>query len=170
MLKTLVARAGFKDLWESAQTGTTNKTEALAAVPAEVSHMHLDALFERPVQTRLVELLLSPKDDRRFTSCVLVHGMGGTGKTVTAVAAVQDTSVRRFFSELYWLTIGADAVGERILALQSVLYKSITGKSLTSKDKTEHEHHSLLVEAMSEKDQALMVLDDPWMPEQGHIC
>mgnify|MGYP004278706475 CR=1 FL=1 len=30
----------------------------------------------------LVELLVLPRADSRFTSCVLVHGMGGTGKTV----------------------------------------------------------------------------------------
>ena len=31
-------------------------------------------------------LLLLPKSDQRFTSCVLVHGMGGTGKTVSGAA------------------------------------------------------------------------------------
>ena len=57
-------------------------------MPAEVNRFVLDALFERPVQAKLVELLLLQQGERDFTSCVLVHGMGGTGKTVTAVAAV----------------------------------------------------------------------------------
>ena len=52
----------------------------LAKVPSALSHFALDALFERPVQAELVELLLLPKEAERFTSCVLVHGMGGTGK------------------------------------------------------------------------------------------
>ena len=90
----------------------------------------LDALFERPVQAKLVELLLLQQGDRSFTSCVLVHGMGGTGKTVTAVAAVQDRAVRIWFSNIYWLTVGADAVGERILALQAMLYKQLAGKGM----------------------------------------
>ena len=49
-------------------------------MPSAVAHFALDALFERPVQAELVELLLLPKEAGRFTSCVVVHGMGGTGK------------------------------------------------------------------------------------------
>ena len=60
----------------------------MAAVPQEVGHFALDTLFERPVQAALVSLLLLPKDDERFTSCVLVHGMGGTGKTVSGAGQV----------------------------------------------------------------------------------
>ena len=63
-------------MFESAQP----KVETLAAVPAAIAHFTLDTLFERPVQAELVELLLLPKEAERFTSCVLIHGMGGTGK------------------------------------------------------------------------------------------
>ena len=139
----------------------------LAAVPAEVNRFVLDALFKRPVQATLVELLLLRQGDRSFTSCVLVHGMGGTGKTVTAVAAVQDRSVRVHFRNIYWLTVGADAVGERILALQAMLYKQLTGKGMQDEEaKDEHERQAMLVAAMAEKQRSLLVLDDPWMPEQ----
>ena len=54
--------------------------EHLAEMPVELAHIALDTLMPRLVQTELVELLLIPKSDTRFTSCVLVHGMGGTGK------------------------------------------------------------------------------------------
>ena len=77
MLRTVIERAGFKELFESSRS----KADAvLAKVPLALSHFALDALFERPVQAELVELLLLPKEAERFTSCVLVHGMGGTGK------------------------------------------------------------------------------------------
>ena len=77
MLRTVIERAGFKELFESSRS----KADAvLAKVPSAVSHFALDALFERPVQAELVQLLLLPKEAERFTSCVLVHGMGGTGK------------------------------------------------------------------------------------------
>ena len=75
-------RAGLKQLYESSQSGAGTKAEALAAVPPTVGHFALDALFERPVQAELVGVLLTPSGSERFTSCVVVvHGMGGTGKT-----------------------------------------------------------------------------------------
>ena len=158
--------AGFKELLRASQSNASSKAEVLAAVPAEMNRFVLDALFERPVQAKLVELLLLQQGDRSFTSCVLVHGMGGTGKTVTAVAAVQDTAVRRWFSEIYWLTVGADAVGERIKQLAAVLYKQLSGKSMKEEGQDEHERQAMLVAAMADKQRALVVLDDPWMPEQ----
>ena len=128
-------------------------------MPAEVNRFVLDALFERPVQAKLVELLLLQQGDRSFTSCVLVHGMGGTGKTVTAVAAVQDRAVRVHMSNIYWLTVGADAVGERILALQAMLYKQLTGKGMQDEEaKDEHERQGLLVAAMAEKHRSLLCI------------
>ena len=80
--QTVVEHAGFTELYEASQADAGSKGEALAAVPTDVSHFSLDALFERPVQSTLVELLLLEIDDDAFTSCVVVHGMGGTGKTV----------------------------------------------------------------------------------------
>ena len=77
MLRTVIERAGFKELFESSRSKADT---VLAKVPLEVAHFALDALFERPVQAELVQLLLLPRTDRRFTSCVVVHGMGGTGK------------------------------------------------------------------------------------------
>ena len=135
MLKTVVERMGFKDLWDSSQAGKGSQADALAAVPHDVAHFALDALFERPVQAELVELLLLPKEDSRFTSSVLVHGMGGTGKTVTAVAVVRETAIRRRFSQIYWLTVGADAVGEKVKQLQAVLHKQISGKGIQPDEK-----------------------------------
>ena len=177
MLRTVVARAGFAQLYESAQQQQQRQgqqrgraggsgADGLAAVPQAVVHFALDALFERPVQAQVVELLLLPQADQRFTSCVLVHGMGGTGKTVTAVAAVQETAVRAHYFEVFWLTVGADAVGERIKQLQAVMYKQLTGKGTKGEDNDEHELQQMLVGAMAEKQRSLVVLDDPWMAEQ----
>ena len=129
--------------------------------------MALESYHERPVLAELTEVLLLPKADPRYTSCVVVHGMGGTGKTVTAVAAVQHTAVRRHCSDIYWLTVGADAVGAKLRQLAAMLYKQLSGKEAKAQqEKDEHEWQQLLVQAMAEKQRALLVLDDPWMPEQ----
>ena len=78
---------------------------------------------DRPIQAEILRLLLLPKSDRRFTSCVLLHGMGGTGKTVTAVAVLQEEGLRRHCSDIYWLTVGADAIDALLKQLQATFYK-----------------------------------------------
>ena len=136
MLRTLIEHAGFRELFEASRAGNELKTEVLAEVPLAVAHFALDALFERPVQAEVVELLVLSKSDRRFTSCVLIHGMGGTGKTVTAVATVQEDEIRRHYVHgMYWVTVGADAVGEKIKQLQAILYKQMTGASIDGTEK-----------------------------------
>ena len=99
MLTTLIEHAGFKTLLDDARASTVVKE--LAKVPDEIQHFDLEGVHDRPVQGMLVELLLLPKEDERFTSCVVMHGMGGTGKTVTAVAVVQEKAVRGHFSHIY---------------------------------------------------------------------
>jgi hypothetical protein len=168
MLQTLIQHAGFKALLQAARASATATAKELAKVPTEIQHFDLESFHDRPVQTALVELLLLPKQDERFMSCVVMHGMGGTGKTVTAVAVVQEKAVRAHFSHIYWLTVGADAVGEKVRQLQSALHTQLTGKGMTSAEvqqKDEQEWLGLLVEAMP-MERALVVLDDPWLPEQ----
>ena len=89
-------------------------------------------------------------------------------QTVTAVAAIKETAVRKQFAYggIYWLVVGADAVGGRIRALQEILYKQLTGKAAKGDEKDDHERQGMLGGAMAEKRRALVVLDDPWMPEQ----
>eukprot|EP00935_MAST-01C_sp_MAST-1C-sp1_P002556 g2556.t1 len=111
-----------------------------------------------------MEVLLLPQKDARFTSCVLVHGMGGTGKTV---AVVREKAVREHYCEIHWLTVGADAVDEKLKQMQAILHRKLTGRDAEG---AEHKDNgawvAMLVEAMVEKERALVVLDDPWLPEQ----
>jgi hypothetical protein len=169
MLQSLIERAGFKGLLESARNASTTDVVELATVPQEIGHFDLESFQDRPVQAELMELLMLPKEDQRFTSCVLVHGMGGTGKTVTAVAMVQEVAIRTHFSNMYWLVVGQDAtIGGKLRQLQSILYKQMTDKAVKSEEvqaKDEQEWRAMLVDAMTMR-RALVVLDDPWLPEQ----
>ena len=78
MLKTLIERAGFEQLLDG--SSGRSGVDGLAVVPQAVAHIALERFVERPVQGELIEVLLLPSDDSNYTSCVLVHGMGGTGK------------------------------------------------------------------------------------------
>ena len=83
--------------------------------------------------------------------------------TVTAVAAIKDTAIRRHYSFIYWLVVGTDAV---ITQLQAVLYTKISGKGTEAEGKSEDEWQQMLVKALADKERALVALDDPWTEEQ----
>ena len=162
---------GFTDLVESEQARDEGRQQQrqLATIPQELAHLSLENFRDRPVKAELTELLLLQKEDERFATCLLIHGMGGTGKTVTAVAVLQEVSIRRHFYSIYWLTVGADAVGDKFLQLMGALHRQLSGKSTDSKEvvlKSKQEWRAILVDAMVDKPRALVVLDDPWMPEQ----
>ena len=80
LLQAVVERAGYKDLVGHQDAAGVEKKQQYAALPQELARFDLDRYRDRPIQAEIVELLLCEKSDRRFTSCVLIHGMGGTGK------------------------------------------------------------------------------------------
>ena len=86
LLQAVIQRAGYAGLMGSASERQEGKK--LATLPDELARFDLENFRDRPVQAELMTLLLLTKAEAadRFTSCVLVHGMGGTGKTATAVA------------------------------------------------------------------------------------
>ena len=82
------------------------------------------------------------------------------------MAVVRETAIRRRFSQIYWMAVGADAVDDQLKHCQAMLYKQISGKTIQPEEKDEQEWQQLLLEAMAGKARSLVVLDDPWMPEQ----
>ena len=59
--------------------------QGLASIPPLIRHFQIESFKERPVQATLVSLLLLPRENERWTSCVLVHGMGGTSSSLQGV-------------------------------------------------------------------------------------
>ncbi len=83
-----------------------------------------------------------------------------------AVAAVRDRSVRAYYRQIFWCTVGADAVGDQLKQLQAALYTQLANCLPDDAERSELEWQRLLVQAMAGKERVLLVLDDPWMPEQ----
>ena len=80
LLQAVVERSGYLELIREEEEQQGGQKRLLAALPHELSHFDLEQYRDRPVQGEVAELLVTPETDRSFTSCVLLHGMGGTGK------------------------------------------------------------------------------------------
>ena len=78
LLQAVIDRSGFTDLLEA--EGAQKEKQKLAILPSSLSHFNLELYHERPVHTAILEALLLRNSDRNFSSCVLIYGMGGTGK------------------------------------------------------------------------------------------
>ena len=55
---------------------------------------------------------------------------------------------------------------EKVKQLQAQLFKQLTGKKMKGDEGDDNARVRMLVAKMAEKQRALVVLDDPWMPEQ----
>lgn len=96
------------------------------------------------------------------TQSVGVHGMGGIGKTVLAIALVNEEEVRRHFTDgVYWMTFGQNAALE---TLQAELLRALTGR-LDAMASVE-QGRARLAEVLADK-ACLLVLDDVWKAEAG---
>ena len=71
--------AGYKSLMATARTGAQKEEKQRLPTLPDL-HFDLEQLRDRPVQTDILKLLLQSKSDAGFATCVLLHGMGGTGK------------------------------------------------------------------------------------------
>ena len=108
----------------------------------------------------LKRALLEGREQRHGIGAVAkagVHGQGGIGKTVLAIALAQDDEVRRAFADgVFWLTVGQEP---DLAALQRLLFEMVTGRreEFVSTNLGE----VALREALGDKS-CLLVLDDVW--------
>merc|ERR1719428_1796585 len=95
-------------------------------------------------------------------------GMGGTGKSLMAVLAVQSPEVRRAFAKICFATLGATP---NVSALQQTLHLQLTGGEGLPENVRDQEHLALqaLEEAARKQSSKgrgiLLILDDIWAPE-----
>eukprot|EP00935_MAST-01C_sp_MAST-1C-sp1_P001142 g1142.t1 len=140
----------------------------LAAIPYEATQWDsIEGVREREAHGLVKDALLNKESYAR--QCVVAHGLGGTGKTVCAVAMVKDTEIREHFSKILWVSIGQDALIED---LQDLMMKQIADKGIPNTEETkgklpeQQRLEHLKDAATSIEGHLLVVLDDPWSPEQ----
>ena len=87
LLQSVIEASGFSGLLEREGKGNAqgDEKQRLALLPDELSHFDLERFRDRPVQAEIAAVLMVPKGEG-FTSCVLIHGMGGTGKVSRSTA------------------------------------------------------------------------------------
>ena len=51
---------------------------------------------------------------------------------MTAVAVLQEQALRKHFLNVYWMTVGADAVDDQLKQLMIKFHKQLSGKSTSS--------------------------------------
>ncbi|MDG4604428.1 MAG: NB-ARC domain-containing protein [Defluviicoccus sp.] len=91
-----------------------------------------------------------------------VQGMGGIGKTVLAIALVNDDEVRRAFPDgIYWLTLGQEP---DLLRLQGSLIRQMGGEEVQATNV--FEGREALTRVLGDK-ASLLVLDDVWTPSHA---
>lgn len=93
-------------------------------------------------------------------SVVVARGMGGIGKTVIAAAVVRDPRVLSAFDRIGWVSVGQKPI---VAELQKSLLQQLGASVPASVDE-----HTLLeaLQAAASGMRLLLVVDDPWRPEQ----
>eukprot|EP00935_MAST-01C_sp_MAST-1C-sp1_P000185 g185.t1 len=161
MLQKVVSISGYKRLLDQAK----EQASTLAPIPPEVMHWgHVEGLMKREAHDAVKRALLSDSSSQ----CVVAHGMGGTGKTICAMIICKDIDIRKAFAKLAWVSIGQEAA---IKELQETMMLQITGQAMPQSESAETEEDQgrlrLLQDAALETEgRLLVVLDDPWLPEQ----
>ncbi|KAK3250811.1 hypothetical protein CYMTET_14714 [Cymbomonas tetramitiformis] len=98
----------------------------------------------------------------RRRSKMAMHGMGGIGKTMLAVALLHDTDVRAAYAVLVWASVGQDP---NLLQLQQSIHIQLTGAQLPQHASTPQMVMGALDDAAQGRE-VLLVLDDLW--DAGH--
>ena len=87
------------------------KAATLAAIPPEVTvWSDVEGFREREAHGAVKQALLDTNSGA--SQFVVAHGMGGTGKTICAVAMVKDVEIRTHYRVFAWVSIGQEAAIE----------------------------------------------------------
>lgn len=135
-------------------------------VPAAVNHSNVPSLpshyleREELLSTLRKRLLAPPADIGSGAPLVMITGMAGVGKSVTARALARDPSViARFTDGIVWLDLGKKP---DIQTRQNQLIEALGGVVTTSVDQ---QQANVRLNDLLRGKSCLLVLDDAWDPE-----
>ncbi|KRX50870.1 Apoptotic protease-activating factor 1, partial [Trichinella murrelli] len=93
---------------------------------------------------------------------IVLHGMGGCGKSVLAAAVVRDSEITGgLFSRVFWITAGRNCDRIRSFALMQDLYSKM-GKEFHRLDSVEEASSRLIELMLFDYPRTLLILDDVW--------
>ena len=137
-----------------------NRLGVLHGIPPQRPHF-----LPRPDELNRLKVALLAEDKTAVgisgvASKFGLHGQGGIGKSVLAIALVNDDEVRQVFPDgIYWITLGQTP---DILGLQDNLITAVSGKRT---DLTGVEPCKKVLKELFEGKCCLLVLDDLWRYE-----
>lgn len=119
--------------------------------------------LNRSDQLMAVKALLLAEAQAEETQRVVIHGMGGTGKSVLAVALARDDEVRKAFPDgVLWITLGKEP--KNLVLWQKYLIKQIGNEEIDFKNILLG--RAILQKLLVEKT-CLLILDDLWNVEHA---
>jgi NB-ARC domain len=120
-----------------------------------------EGFIKRPRELQeLLSLLLDRSAENPVAITTALHGPGGYGKTVLAIALCHDNRVIDAFDDgILWATLGRGATENTILRELTKLYEALTGEQPPFVDTTQA---SIKLSEKLNSRNCLIVIDDVW--------
>eukprot|EP01046_Picozoa_sp_COSAG06_P029309 COSAG06_NODE_2708_length_6408_cov_2.142970_1_plen_1860_part_00 len=142
-------------------------SNVLAPIPGEVPALSLNCR-PTPDMEKLKSMLISADSDDSTMAVTATKskigalGMGGIGKTVTAIWLARHEDIRRHFELVVWVTLGQTPDLNR---MQALIHLQVTGGELAA-DTTPEQAKEKITVAMRGRT-VLLILDDIWEEEHA---
>jgi hypothetical protein len=143
------------------------KPKDLAVVPPEIPELPRGFVFRPDVVAEIHECLFPSSNAKILemkNGMFVVHGMGGSGKTVVVSSAIRSETVRSRFDRICFVGIGQEP---NLRDLQRSLHMQLSDEPLDAS--TDDSHVLRALQNASRGKTVLLVIDDPWEISQVRL-